>query len=44
MKTKKVVIDRPATLEQTRRRFRMSRKRFRHVMRLVDEVLGDGPS
>lgn len=44
MKTKRVVIARTATLEQTRRRFRMSRKRFRHVMRLVDEILGDGPA
>lgn len=39
--TKKIVITRPPSLERTRRLFRMNRRRFRYVMRLVDEVLRD---
>lgn len=47
MKRTKYIIDRPATLEETRRSFRMSRKRFHRILQLVDELFATaelGPS
>lgn len=40
-KPKKIIIDRSPTLEETRRSFRMSRRRFKKVMKLVDQVLDE---